>query len=361
MTKGLAVKDLNPIKILETEKKRWTQLYKVAAEPKPEIIPTPRECVWKKNKTTLWYYPANEKKYETPIFLVYSLVNKVYILDVGKGSSVVGGLTERGYDVYLLDWGSPGLEDCDLTLDNYIIDYLEKGIRRALRHSGAAEITLAGYCYGATFAAILASITDLPIQNLVLAAVPIDFSIGIVPSKWLEGLQSGSLSFDRFADAHGTLPSEFIYLMFRLLSPVYGSPAINLITRAHDEKYVEKWRRMDKWTKDNASFAGAAFKQMFNDLYKDNKLLKGEMVISGRKVDLKTIRCPLFVFSCSRDTLILEQQGLPILDLVSSKDKTYEVYEGGHVSLVLTGVFAEIMDPWLSSRSKEIKPLSPVK
>ncbi len=340
---------------LEKELKRWNQLNKIITGSKPDIVPTPRQAVWKKNKATLWYHPAKEKRHTIPVFLVYSLLNKVYILDIGEGSSVVGGLTERGYDVYLLDWGSPGLEDSDITLDNYIIDYLENALKRALRHSGAKEISLAGYCLGGTIAAILASITELPIKNLSLAAVPIDFSIGVLPDKILEGLQKGQLSVDRFADALETIPSEILYLMFRMLSPSDVSPKINLFTRAYDEKYVEKWRRMDKWTKDSASFAGAAFKQMFNDLYKNNKLLKGELVIGGRKVDLKNITCPLFVFSCSRDTLILEQQSRPVMDLVSSMDKTYDVYEGGHVSLVLNGVFAEIWDKWLSARSQEIQ------
>ncbi|MGG3467391.1 alpha/beta fold hydrolase [Neobacillus pocheonensis] len=347
--------NLFPSLNLEKEAKRCKQLYKVMTEPKPDIVPTPRQAVWKKNKATLWFHPAKEKKHAIPVFLVYSLLNKVYILDIGEGSSVVGGLTERGYDVYLLDWGSPGLEDADITLDHYIIDYLENALKRALRHSGASEISLAGYCLGGTIAAILASITELPIKNLSLAAVPIDFSIGLFPDKLMEALQKGELSLDRFADAHGTIPSEIMYLIFRLVSPGSASSKINLVTRAHDEKYVEKWRRMDKWTKDSVSFAGAAFKQMFNDLYQENKLLKGELVIGGRKVDLKNINCPLFVFSCSRDTIILEKQSLPLMDLVSSKDKTYEVYEGGHVSLVLTGVFAEVWDKWLSARSQGIQ------
>jgi polyhydroxyalkanoate synthase len=111
---------------------------------------------------------------------------------------------------------------------------------------------------------------------------------------------------------------------------------------------------MDKWTKDSASFSGAAFKQLFNDLYKDNKLLKGELTIGGRKVDLKNIHCSFYVFSTSRDTLILEKQSLPVIDMVSSEDKTYEVFEGGHVSLALTGKFAIFADKWLCSRSQEI-------
>lgn len=355
MSARVSTKSFLPLLNIEKETKRWNQLYKVMTEPKPDIIPTPRKCVWKKNKTALWYHPAKEKKHAVPVFLVYSLLNKVYILDVGEGSSVVGGLTERGYDVYLLDWGTPGLEDADLTLENYIIDYLENALKRAIRHSGAKEISLMGYCLGGTMAAILASITSLPIKNLVLAAVPIDFSIGTVPQKWLNGIQNGELSFDRFANAYQTLPSEFLYLMFKLITPFNAATMANLYTRAHDEKYVKKWRRMDKWTKDAQAFTGAAFKQLFNDFYKENKLLKGELVMDGRKVDLNNIKCPLFVFSCSRDTLIAEKQSLPIMDLVSSEDKTYEVFEGGHVSLVITGVFAEIMDPWLSTRSHDLQ------
>lgn len=339
---------------IEKETARWNQLNKVLTEPKPDIIPTPREIIWKKNKSTLYYHPAKVKKYQVPLFLVYSLLNKPYILDIGEGSSVVGGLTERGYDVYFLDWGSPGYEDSDITLDNYILDYLENAVKRALRHSGAQEISMIGYCLGGTISAIFASITELPIKNLVLATVPIDFSVGIVPHKWLKGLQKGVINFDRFADVYGVIPSEYLYLMFRGLSPVYISPWVNLITRAHDEDYVQKWRRMDKWTKDSASFAGASFKQLFNDFYSENKLLKGELTIGGKKVDLKNIKCSVFVFSTSRDTLVLEKQSLPVMDMISSEDKTYEVFEGGHVSLALTGKFAIFADKWLSSRSMKL-------
>ncbi|MEH7304868.1 alpha/beta fold hydrolase [Neobacillus drentensis] len=355
MSVKAAATNLFPFVDVVKESVRWEQVYKVLTEPKPDIVPTPREIIWRKNKSTLFYHPAREKKYQTPVFLVYSLLNKPYILDIGEGSSVVGGLTERGYDVYFLDWGSPGIEDHDITLDHYILDYLENGVKRALRHSGSKEISMIGYCLGGTIAAIFTSLTELPIKNLILATVPIDFSVGIVPDKWLKGLQKGTINFDRLSEVYGVIPTEIMYGMFRGLSPVYVSPWVNLISRAHDVEYVKKWRRMDKWTKDSASFSGAAFKQLFNDLYKDNKLLKGELTIGGRKVDLKNIHCPFFVFSTSRDTLVLEKQSLPVIDMVSSEDKTYEVFEGGHVSLALTGKFATFADKWLSSRSEQMK------
>ncbi|MEH7248604.1 alpha/beta fold hydrolase [Neobacillus niacini] len=353
----MAVKSLVniPVLNLETEMQRWNTIYKVLSEPKPDIESTSRKAVWKKNKSVLWYHPAPEKKYTTPLFLVYSLLNKAYILDISEDGSVIGNLTKKGYDVYLLDWGSPGLEDKDLTLDHYIYDYLEVAVKRALRHSGAKEISLVGYCIGGTLSAILTSFTDLPIKNLILAAVPIDYSDLIVPDKWVKAIQKGTLNFDRFADAYEVIPSEFLYAIFMGLQGFNIGPTINLVTRAHDQKYVDKWRRMDKWMKDAVTFSGAAFKQMFNELYKDNKLVKGEMKIGGQKVDLANIKCSTLVITSTRDELVLESQSLPVMDLISSEDKTYQHVEAGHVSLCLTGMFAFAIDPWLSERSTKVK------
>jgi class III poly(R)-hydroxyalkanoic acid synthase PhaC subunit len=340
-----------PILTVRSEKERLSQIYKVLKEPKPEIEHTPRKLVWKKNKSSLWYYPAQEKKYDIPVFVVYSLLNKPYILDMSEEGSVIGNLTRLGYDVYMFDWGSPGLEDKDMTLDNYVVDYLEVAVKRALRHSSADEISLIGYCLGGTLSAMLASITELPIRNLVLAAVPIDYSDFILPKKWVKAIQDGTIDINRFSDAYGHIPSEYLQAMFDALQGFNIGPKINLVTRAHDKKYVEKWRRMDKWMHDPVAFAGAAFKQTINELFKENMLVKGEMEIGGRKVELKNIKCSLLIITSTNDELVLESQSRPVMDLVSSEDKTYQLVEAGHVSVALTGQFAAAVDPWLSTRS----------
>ncbi|MDQ0198319.1 poly(3-hydroxyalkanoate) synthetase [Neobacillus ginsengisoli] len=108
---------------------------------------------------------------------------------------------------------------------------------------------------------------------------------------------------------------------------------------------------MNKWTLDQVPFAGEACRQIANELFKENKLVKGELMIGNKKADLKNIKANLFVVSGSRDNLVLEEQSKPIMDLVSSKDKTYITVEAGHVGLALTGVFAGIVDKWVSSRS----------
>lgn len=341
---------------MEIQKKRWDRIMNILNEPEPEVGLTPKKLVWRKNKASLWHYPAqSQNRYEVPIFLVYSLYNRPYILDLAPGSSLIEGLVKKGYNVYLLDWGIPSLGDSQLSLDDYVLDYLQKGIKRAIRHSGAREITLAGYCLGGTISVICAALSeDLPIRNLAIWTVPIDFSKMAIPEAWLEGLKQGSFNFDRLIDIFGMVPSSYIDMTFRMRNtPMhnYFGYINTLIQRAWDERYVESWKRINKWSNDHVPFAGAAYRQLTNDLYKDNKLVKGEFIIRGENVDLSKIKANLLVVSASRDGIVLEAQALPILDLVSSTDITYEVLQFGHISLVLSKSFSNLLDNWLKDRS----------
>jgi len=48
-------------------------------------------------------------------------MNRPTILDLRPGHSFIEYMVARGYDVYLLDWGIPGLEDKDLKFDDYVL------------------------------------------------------------------------------------------------------------------------------------------------------------------------------------------------------------------------------------------------
>lgn len=352
MATDLPLMGLLPEVDYEKEMKRWSHLFKVLSEPEPTMGQTPRNEVWRKNKSVLWHYPAEERRYQIPLFFVYSLFNKPYILDIEPRTSVIKKLTDMGYEVYLLDWGSPGYEDKKVGLDTYIEKYLKTAVKRAIRHSGAEEITLVGYCLGGTIASIYASIAEEPIKNLIVATVPIDFTTFIGPDKWVEGLKQGEFNIDHFLDVYGVVPPKYVEMMFRAVgAPIYFTNYTMLLHRAHDQRYVDKWRRMNKWTIDQVPFAGEAYRQLASDLIRDNKLVKGEFIVGNKKVDLSNIKANLFVVSGSRDNLIIEEQSKPIMDLVSSEDKTYISVESGHVGLALSGIFAGIVDKWASSRS----------
>src|SRR5688572_7698661 len=108
---------------------------------------TPKETVWTKNKARLYHYAPNaEKKHPVPILMVYALINRPYILDLMPGNSFIEYLVGEGFDVYMLDWRSPGDEDKYPTSENYVLDYLPRPVKNVLSNSHSDQFTTPGYC-----------------------------------------------------------------------------------------------------------------------------------------------------------------------------------------------------------------------
>ncbi|MCM3705477.1 MULTISPECIES: alpha/beta fold hydrolase [Cytobacillus] len=338
-----------------TASKKLLGFLNTILQPAPEINVTPRTTVWKRNKATLWHYAPASKKYSIPVFLVYSLVNQPTILDLGPQNSLIEALVNSGYDVYLLDFGIPGYEDKDITMEDYITEYIQKGVKRALYHSGADEISVMGFCLGGTFAAIYAAIADEPVKNLILSVAPVDFSIVPVFDKWADELRNGDGSLETTFDAWGLIPAFAIKSGMRLFtSPLYYSPYLSLLARADDEAYASRWKRFNHWTNGHIPFAGAALKQIHLDLLKDNKLVNGTLTIGDNNAALSNIEANLLAVASDNDRLVPKEQILPIMDLVSSADKTFHLLQGGHANLTSEGKIPDYMDKWLSARSGQI-------
>ena len=121
---------------------------------------TPKEEVWRLNKTCLYrYVPVRPKaeRHRVPLVLVYALINKPFIFDLVPGRSFVEYMLAEGFDVYLLDWGAPGLEDRHTTFDDYVTEYLYRAVRKMSRISRSDQFSMLGYCVGATLATVYAA------------------------------------------------------------------------------------------------------------------------------------------------------------------------------------------------------------
>ncbi|MDP9379300.1 MAG: class III poly(R)-hydroxyalkanoic acid synthase subunit PhaC [Chloroflexota bacterium] len=319
---------------------------------------TPKEVIWTKNKAKLYRYePSAEKRYPVPILLVYALINRPYVLDLMPGNSLVEYLVNEGFDVYMLDWGIPGDEDKNLAYEDYVLDYIHGAVRKVLRTSGANELTLFGYCMGGTMSAMYAALfPDKPLRNLVLLTTPIDFT---PDNSGLYGLWTSEKYFnpDLVVEAFGNVPAEFIDTGTRMLKPVtnYIGTHVSMWDRLMDDKSMDSWLAMNKWVADGIPFAGEAFRQWIRDLYQQNKLVKGEFVLRGRRVDLSKIKCSLLTIAAKKDHIAPLCQSEPVMNLVRSEDKEFLVLDAGHVGL-LTGSGAKRnlwprVQSWLEQRS----------
>src|SRR5215813_13135098 len=125
----------------------------VTSPKEPEVGPTPREEIYRKNKSRLWRY-ASSRTAGTPLLFVPNLgISRPYIFDLMHKGSFIEYMTQQGFDFYLLDWGVFGPEDNDLTLEDAVTKIMPRMARKALQSSGAPALSVLGYCMGAPLSA----------------------------------------------------------------------------------------------------------------------------------------------------------------------------------------------------------------
>ncbi|KGR79624.1 class III poly(R)-hydroxyalkanoic acid synthase subunit PhaC [Ureibacillus manganicus] len=327
-------------------------------EPEPKVGQTPKEVIWTKNKAKLYRFQPNmEKTNKVPILMIYALINKPYILDLYPGNSLIEYLTNKGHDVYLLDWGEAGYEDRHKKLEDYILDYIPRAAKKVLKHSGAKEISMFGYCMGGTMTAIFTALYNkvLPIRNLLLLTTPIDFSDAGMYTNWLD---KRYFKLDNLVDTLGNIPFEMIDFGNKLLSPLATTLGayVTLADKIDNEDSVLTWKLMQHWLNDGVPFPGESYRQWIRDFYQENKLVNDELVVRGQKVLLSDITANLFTIAATHDNIVSPSQTTPLMDKVSSKDKTLEIVQAGHVSVV-TGrkAVAErfpLIENWITEHSK---------
>ena len=342
---------------LEKSWKRTEAAVQYAMQPQaPAVGQTPKEVVWTKNKARLYRYHAQgDRRHAVPLLLVYALINKPYILDLAPGNSLVEYLVGEGYDVYMLDWGTPGEEDAGLRLEDYVFDYMPKAVKAVLRTSGADELSLLGYCQGGTLSTLYAAAhPDAPLKNLILLTTPVDFADCGLYTTWLDPRH---FNVDRVVDALGLVPAEMLNMGAKWLKPMqnYFGPYMTLWDRLDDANFVAGWLPMNTWVEDGIPFAGEAYKQWVKEFYQGNKLIKDELVLGGRPIRLGAIRCSLFNVVGELDHIVTHCQALPLMDKVSSTDKQVLSLKAGHVGVVAGRSarknFFPRLNEWLSQRS----------
>ncbi len=324
----------------------------------------PSEIIYTEDKMRLIHYiPVVKNPNPTPVLVTYALVNRYYILDLQPDKSVIRKLLSEGFDIYLIDWGYPSGSDRYLTLDDYINDYLHNCVKKIKDIHKIDKITLLGVCQGGTFSVIYSALHPENIRNLITVVSPINFDT----DKCLLNLWAKNLDVDKIVDFYGIVPGDLLntgFLMldpFRLLIDKYiglfekvdcGEDEVCNLT---NEENIKNFFRMEKWIFDSPNQAGETFRQFFKDCYQKNLLIKNEMQINGKTINLKNINMPLLNIMAEYDHLVSNDQSIPLNDAVSSTDKELLIFPTGHIGIFVGSKSQKEVCPkiaqWLKLRS----------
>lgn len=320
-----------------------------------DIASSPKTEVYKEDKLTLYRYNRDtEATYKTPVLIVYALVNTYKMLDLQPDRSYIKNLLNAGMDVYLIDWGYPSRGDRFLSMDDYVNGYINNCVDHLRKKHRIDSVNILSICQGGTLSVIYASLFPNKVKNLVTHVTPVDFDTndGLL-FRW-----SKDVDFDKLVDAnHGLIPGGFLNQSFDMLKPMMKVQKHQALANSFEDKgKLMNFLRMERWISESPDQAGECFRQFMKDLYQQNKLVKGELEVGGKKVNLKNLTCPLLNIFATEDHLVPPSATKPLNDLVGSKDKELYSFKGGHIGVFVGGKSQKELAPavaeWLKKRDK---------
>lgn len=325
-----------------------------------EVGFSPKEAVYKEDKVILYRFKSQvAKPFQIPVLIVYALVNRPFMVDLQEDRSLVANLLKLGLDVYLLDWGYPTRADRWLTLDDYLNGYLDNCVDFICKTHQLDQINLLGICQGGTFSLCYSSMHPDKVKNLIVMVTPVDFKMKNTLLNMRGGCTLGSdaLDVDLMIDAMGNVPGDFLNLEFLMLKPLQlgYQKYLDLPDIMSSQDKLLNFMRMEKWIFDSPDQAGEAYRQFLKDFYQGNKLIKGEVVIGEKPVNLKAVTMPVLNLYAEKDHLVDPSSSMALKQYVGSKDYTVQSFPVGHIGMYVSGKVQRDLPPtianWLKARS----------
>ena len=308
------------------------------ADPQRTLVGlSPRELVHQQGRIALYRYlpPAGVTPASgaAPVLLVYSVINKAYILDLVPGFSFVEHLLDQGLDVYLIDWGEARPGDRETTLDQYIDPGIAACVDAIRERTGAAKVSLFGHCIGGNLALLYACLFPERVERLVALTTPITSAGGGVVGLWTD---PELLPVDEIIEAYGHMPAKLIRYTFMALKPYYEVMKWKMfLENLGDDRVMKLFMPVDRWANENVDIPGEVFRKFVREVFLEGGFAKGETVINGRRADLSKLTCPLLTLAATKDWIVPLASAQILNDLVGSEDKEFVAIEGAHVGIMI--------------------------
>ncbi|MBM4271719.1 MAG: class III poly(R)-hydroxyalkanoic acid synthase subunit PhaC [Deltaproteobacteria bacterium] len=329
---------------------------------KTDIATTPYDVVYEEDRVKLKHYrPVTEIRLKTPLLVVYAQVNRETMLDLQPGRSVVETFLNAGIDVYMIDWGYPTRKDRYLTLDDHINGYIDNVVNFTLEKHNIPKLHLMGICQGGTFCVVYTTLHPGKIKNLITTVTPTNFDT----DASLLNIWARALNPDELVETYGNIPGDIMNLGFLLLNParLMIDKYVGFLENVNNKDFVENFVRMEKWIFDSPDLPAETFREFITNFYKKNLLIKNELEVGGRRVDLKKITMPVLNIYGKHDHLVPPAACDQFTSKIGSKDKEDLCLDTGHIGIYVSSKTQKEFGPkiirWLMERdgnSKEVKP-----
>jgi poly(3-hydroxybutyrate) depolymerase len=265
------------------------------------------------------------------------------IVDYSPDQSQVGAMLDAGLTrLASLDWLGATEQTKDAGIEEYLATLSRAADTLTVDRDTESDgrINLVGDCQGGWLAVIWAALNPERINTLTIAGAPIDYHCGEpVLHDWVRALapDGGIDTYRNIVErSGGVLPGASMLAGFIALKPENEvDRRLQLLSNMHDPAYVERYREFDTWFRWTQDIPGAFYLWIVEHLFQKNSLIKGELEIGGRKVDLGAITAPLFLFAGETDHITPPDQVFALADHAGSTESARAISSGGHLGLFM--------------------------
>jgi polyhydroxyalkanoate synthase len=318
-----------------------------------DIAKTPYDVVYEEDRVKLKHYrPVTKTRVQTPLLVVYALINRETMLDLQPGRSVVERFLKEGIDLYMIDWGYPTRKDRYIDIDDHVNGYIDNIVDFIRKRYNLPKINLMGVCMGGAFSIMYSALHPEKIKNLITTVTPSNFDT----DKGLLHLWFKEIDVDRIVDSHGNMPGDLLNALFLLLNParLMIDKYVGFLENMDNKSFVESFVRMEKWIFDSPDVPGETFREFMKYCYRENRLIRSEMELGGRRVNLKNITMPVLNIYGRYDHLVPPEACELLTKEVGSKDTEDICLDTGHIGIYVSSKSQKEFTPkiaqWLNER-----------
>lgn len=227
------------------------------------------------------------------------------ITDLAPGHSLVGALREAGLArLYVTDWRSADDAMRYLRVDDYLATL------NVLIDEIGGTVNLIGLCQGGFLALAYAARFPAKVRKLVIAGAPIDTEAAPSSLSDIVAAMPPPLFEELVKLGGGRIIGRKVQ---RFWGPEIAAPEdIHRTLEAEEpldsEAFAVLQRRFQEWHAWTVDLPGVYYLEAVDSLFRRNELARGGFVALGRRLELASLRTPLYLLAARDDELVAPEQ-----------------------------------------------------
>jgi polyhydroxyalkanoate synthase len=238
---------------------------------------------------------------QRPVLIVPPWINKFYVLDLTPQKSFIKWCVDQGLTVFCISWVNPDAHLAKKTFQDYMFEGPLAALDVIGQVTGERKVHAIGYCVGGTLLAAtlayMAADRDQRVTSATFFASQVDFTYSGDLKVFADEEQIAAL--ERQMAERGYLDSSKMANSFNLLrsNDLIWPYVINNYFKGKEPLPFD----LLYWNADTTRMPAANHSFYLRNCYLENNLARGEMVIAGETLELKSVKVPVYNLATRED------------------------------------------------------------